>query len=98
MYHLQKGWRLEFVEDVDRSGLSTAAKRALIVLGVAGFTARSLMLFIAGALFVLAAWQHNGDDQPGSMSRFGPLPLPRVGGCCSVGPRLVSSLPVSTTP
>ena len=65
VYHLQKGWRLQFVEDIDRSGLSTAAKRALIVLGVAGFTARSLMLFIAGALFVVAAWQHNGDDAAG---------------------------------
>ena len=65
VYHLQKGWRLQFVDDIDRSGLSTAGKRALIVLGVAGFTARSLMLFIAGSLFVVAAWQHNADDAAG---------------------------------
>ncbi len=65
VYHLQKGWRLGFVDDIDRSGLSTAGNRALIVLGVAGFTARSLMLFIAGALFVVAAWQHDADDAAG---------------------------------
>lgn len=65
VYHLQKGWRLQFVDDIDRSGLSTTARRALIVLGVVGFTARSLMLFIAGALFVIAAWRHDADDAAG---------------------------------
>ncbi len=65
VYHVAKGWRLEFLDDIDKSGLSELAKKGLSTLGIAGFTARSLVLFIAGALFVSAAWRHDGDKAAG---------------------------------
>ncbi len=65
LYHLRKAWRRDFLDDISTEGLSDAQTSALAVLGVVGFAARSVMLAIAGTLFVVAGWQHDADEAAG---------------------------------
>lgn len=65
VYHVQKGWQTEFLEDIDTEGLSERRQRLLGGLGLVGFTARALMLGIAGVLFLVAAWQFDSDEAAG---------------------------------
>ncbi len=65
LYHLRKSWRRDFLDDISTEGLSDAQTAALTVLGVIGFAARSVMLAIAGTLFVVAGWQHDADEAAG---------------------------------
>lgn len=65
LYHLQKGWRRDFLDDIDTTGLAPWQCRSLGILGIAGFTARSAMLGIAGSLFVVAAWTYEADRAAG---------------------------------
>lgn len=65
LYHLKKGWQGEFLDDIDTRGLSSGQSTGLRVLGVAGFTARALMLGVAGGLMMSAAWNYAPDDAAG---------------------------------
>jgi len=64
-YHLWKGLTLEFVDDIDDASYSDGQRRSLLVLGVVGFGARSIMLAIAGGLFVISARDHDPDKSAG---------------------------------
>lgn len=65
VYHLKKGWQTDFLEDIDTEGLSRRSQRLLGGLGLIGFTARALMLGIAGLLFLVAAWQFDSNEAAG---------------------------------
>lgn len=64
-YHLRKGWQTEFLDDIDTHGLSDGKQNVLGALGAIGFTARAVMLGIAGVLFLVAAWQSDSDEAAG---------------------------------
>lgn len=65
VYHLRKGLKRDFLDDIDTSDLERWQCRALTVLGVAGFAARALLLGIAGYLFIVAAWRFDPDEAAG---------------------------------
>ncbi|MEQ8840800.1 MAG: DUF1206 domain-containing protein [Acidimicrobiales bacterium] len=54
-YHLQKGLRREFLDDIDTGDLDERERAGLTALGLAGFTARAIALAVVGLLFVDAA-------------------------------------------
>lgn len=64
-YHVRKGWQTDFLEDIDTEGLSDPKQKILGGLGAIGFTARALMLGIAGVLFIVAAWQFDSQEAAG---------------------------------
>lgn len=74
-YHLQKGLRQGYLGDIDTSGLSTAYRRFLTIVGTAGFAARALLLFVTGWLFISAAIDYDPtraagiDDSLNSLAR-----------------------------
>lgn len=65
LYHLVKGVRLDFFDDIETDDLSRHSRRALAALGLAGFVARATLLGIAGSLFVVASWQYDPDEAAG---------------------------------
>lgn len=64
-YQLWKALSGRFLDDIDQRDLSARHRFALALVGGAGFIARSAMLVISGALFVIAAWRFDPDEAAG---------------------------------
>lgn len=64
-YHLWKGLRQDYLGDIDTTGMSTAYSRILQAAGTAGFTARALLLFVTGWLFISAARNYDPERAAG---------------------------------
>jgi hypothetical protein len=64
-YHLRKGITLEFVDDLDTSGLDADQERWLGRLGVGGFTARAIVLAVVAWFLLRAAIDFDPDDAVG---------------------------------
>ena len=65
VYQLWRGFQGGFLEDIETGDLSATKRRALGGLGGTGMVARAVMLGIAGALFILAAWRYDPDEAAG---------------------------------
>ncbi len=64
-YHLQKGLRREFLDDIDTADLDPWQRVGLAGLGVSGFAARAVALGVVGALFLDAAIGRNPEEAAG---------------------------------
>ncbi|GJM39551.1 MAG: membrane protein [Acidimicrobiales bacterium] len=64
-YHLQKGVRGEFLDDIDTDDLDRLGRRTLRTLGTTGFIGRAAVLGIAGWLLIDAALRHSPDRAAG---------------------------------
>lgn len=88
-YHVVKGIRQDFLDDVDLDELDEKAKRALGVLGTAGFGARGLVMGLVGVLFIVAAWQYDPDEAAGldqALRTISEAPMGRaILAVCSLG-------------
>jgi Domain of Unknown Function (DUF1206) len=60
VYHVRKGWKKDFLQDLDEHP-GTLATRA----GVAGYVAKGIALVMVGALFVAAAMQNSSAKATG---------------------------------
>lgn len=64
LYHVRKGWRRKFLEDLE--GLPAGqAGHASRVAGTVGYIAKGVALSIVGGLFVTAAWHADGSEASG---------------------------------
>lgn len=64
IYHVVKGWRKKFLEDL--TGLPRGqAGRGTLWAGTVGYVAKGVALGVVGALFVVAAVQHDASEASG---------------------------------
>lgn len=59
-YHVYKGWKKKFLEDLQEHPGSWA-----VHAGRAGYVAKGIALFVVGGFFLLAAWTQDADDAKG---------------------------------
>lgn len=81
LYHLWKGVTMRFVDDIDDESLDDPVRTPLLGLGVFGFVARSLMLGVAGWLFISAAWNYDPEEAAGldeSLRALAAAPMGRI--------------------
>ncbi|GAA4724184.1 DUF1206 domain-containing protein [Isoptericola chiayiensis] len=64
VYHVVKGARKKFVEDLRSTG-GGAVGTAVVRLGQVGYIAKGVALAVLGGLFVLAGWQSDADQAGG---------------------------------
>ncbi len=64
-YHLWKGFRQDYLGDIDTTDLGATYRRFLQLAGTAGFAARALLLFVTGWLFIDAAKDYNPEKAAG---------------------------------
>ena len=69
VYHVAKGWRKTFLEDL-RVGTTGTVGRAVVQLGRVGYVAKGAALGVLGALFVVAAVQHDPEQAGGLDAAF----------------------------
>ncbi len=69
VYHVVKGWRKKFLEDLE-GGASGHLGRAVVVLGRVGYIAKGVALGVLGALFVVAAVQSDPQQAGGLDAAF----------------------------
>jgi hypothetical protein len=69
IYHVIKGWRKKFLEDL-KGGTSGHLGRAVVVLGRVGYVAKGVALGVLGALFVVAAVQSDPQQAGGLDAAF----------------------------
>jgi len=72
VYHVVKGWRKKFLEDL-QGGTSGHVGRAVVTLGRVGYIAKGVALGVLGALFVVAAVQHDPEQAGGLDAAFATL-------------------------
>ncbi|MGX1576420.1 DUF1206 domain-containing protein [Cellulosimicrobium funkei] len=72
VYHVVKGWRKKFLEDL-QGGTSGHLGRAVVTLGRVGYVAKGVALGVLGVLFVVAAVQHDPQQAGGLDSAFATL-------------------------
>lgn len=72
VYHVVKGWRKKFLEDL-QGGTSGHLGRAVVTLGRVGYIAKGAALGVLGVLFVVAAVQHDPQQAGGLDSAFATL-------------------------
>ncbi len=64
VFHVVKGWRKKFLEDLQGTG-GGAVGTAVVRLGQVGYVAKGLALAVLGGLFVAAAVTHDADKAGG---------------------------------
>ncbi|WP_418275083.1 DUF1206 domain-containing protein [Isoptericola jiangsuensis] len=64
VFHVVKGWRKKFLEDLRTSGPGAVGK-AVVRLGQVGYIAKGIALGVLGGLFVLAGVQSDADKAGG---------------------------------
>jgi hypothetical protein len=69
VYHVIKGWRKKFLEDL-KGGTSGHLGRAVVVLGRVGYVAKGVALGVLGALFVVAAVRSDPQQAGGLDAAF----------------------------
>lgn len=69
VYHVVKGWRKKFLEDL-RGGTGGHVGRAVVHLGRVGYIAKGVALGVLGGLFVAAAVQHDPQQAGGLDAAF----------------------------
>lgn len=88
-YHLYKGLARDFFDDIDTADLDRWQRRGVAALAVPGFSARALVLGLAGWTFLVAAWQYDADEVAGlddALRKLASAPAGRVLlGACAVG-------------
>jgi len=72
VYHVVKGWKKKFLEDL-QGGTGGHVGRAVVTLGRVGYVAKGVALGVLGALFVVAAVQHDPQQAGGLDSAFATL-------------------------
>ncbi|MBD5787967.1 DUF1206 domain-containing protein [Cellulosimicrobium terreum] len=72
VYHVVKGWRKKFLEDL-RSNARGQLGNAVVVLGRVGYIAKGIALGVLGALFVTAALQADPEKAGGLDDAFGTI-------------------------
>ena len=72
VYHVVKGWRKKFLEDLE-GGTGANVGRAVVTLGRVGYIAKGAALGVLGALFVVAAVQHDPEQAGGLDAAFATL-------------------------
>lgn len=60
VYHVYKGWKKKFLEDLQEHPGTWAVNA-----GRAGYIAKGVALFVVGGFFLVAAWTHDADDAKG---------------------------------
>ena len=69
VYHVVKGWRKKFLEDL-RGGTGGKIGTAVVHLGRVGYIAKGVALGVLGALFVVAAVQNDPEQAGGLDAAF----------------------------
>jgi hypothetical protein len=72
VYHVVKGWRRKFLQDL-RGGTSGHLGRAVVVVGRIGYIAKGVALGVLGGLFVVAAVQSDPQQAGGLDAAFATL-------------------------
>ncbi len=65
IYHARKGWRFDFLDDVDTDDLTRGQRRWLGRLGMGGFLARGYVLVVVAGFLMEAAIEYDPDEAVG---------------------------------
>jgi hypothetical protein len=65
LYHVYKGGSKSFLDDLQSDADSGPAGTAITTLGTVGYVAKGVAIVLVGALFVVAAIEHDPDDAGG---------------------------------